>query len=582
MLKVTCINCGNKYQVKDELAGKTLKCPQCGMAIRAAEAEKGPADEAALRAEILRLAGSKPGQKPPGEAAAEALPREKAAEPAKKARPKSPVKPGKGAKEQPSEPEDEERPATHVGTARRDYTALVIGVFVVMAIALGGFLFWMRYQAHQRDVENERKAQAAAIKKDYEQVCKVDPACREADAIKAWDAVREKAEGFERAYGGGVFVEIITESGRRAQTLQTALDKRQEDVKRMQDLLLTGKRKLERSDYAGAKKDLEAAVSVVAEQKCPNEGAVKVRDEAKQMLAMDAIVYGSKGWVLYKDKWVTPQQFEDLKRLAEIEEMKAKGLVEFETDKGATEWVTPEEKERRLAERRQKREHALWLEAQRAKVTEQIAEGMEEVVIDPGTEHMRWQAEAWANPAQLSIQEQGENKEKFVAAKLEAGDKDKWVISIDQRSSVVGYERLKIYLCASTPVKVALGVWTMPGFELFESPAQIIPLGCQDVTFDLSGQTFKCRTSNWQHNSNITNAEATYKFSLFIYGRADTAISLRNLRLEGPKKPPAEPEGKEPAGEKKEGDAVAPKKEPPREKAAEPAAGKKEEPAAEK
>ena len=59
MIKVSCINCGHGYRVKDKLKGKTLKCPHCGMPIEVTgEKKKGEVSEQDMRSELMRLAGA--------------------------------------------------------------------------------------------------------------------------------------------------------------------------------------------------------------------------------------------------------------------------------------------------------------------------------------------------------------------------------------------------------------------------------------------------------------------------------------------------------------------------------------------
>jgi len=538
MLKVSCINCGNKYQVKDELAGKTLKCPQCGMAIHAAEQGKGEVNQDAVRAEILRLAGAKPDQKraagAPAKVAATAAAGAKEAAPKKRRRRKPAA--AKAAAE--PEPEEDHEPQARVTTTRRDYTGMIVGVFLLMLVGLGGFLGWMRYKAHQRDLSLARNQAATDIKREYNEVVALDPTCREQDAIDAWEGLRKRASDFEQNYGTGTFLETMTEAGRKIQDLQAALDSRATGVDKMKKLLVQGERKLERNDYAGAKKDLEGAVTLVAEQRCPDEAVKQVSEKARELLATDAVIYGSRGWVFHEEKWMSKQDRDKQTELAKAAEMEAKGFIKFE-DK----WITAEDKAKIILAREKKRREVLWRTAQQQKVLEQVAEGVQEVVVDPGTERLRWMGESWANPVKVAIEEHGEKKEKFVAAHLEGGDKDKWVVSIPQRVDLEGYDKLKIYLCASAPTKVALGVWTMPGFELFESPAQFVPKGCKDVTFDLAAANFKCRESNWRHSATLKNTAAAYKFSLFAYTHANVTLHLKNLRIAGRKVIPEPEEG---------------------------------------
>lgn len=64
MQKVACINCGLRYKVRDDLAGRALKCPNCGVPIRVARGTGGEVSDEQLRAEILRLAGSSAAVRP--------------------------------------------------------------------------------------------------------------------------------------------------------------------------------------------------------------------------------------------------------------------------------------------------------------------------------------------------------------------------------------------------------------------------------------------------------------------------------------------------------------------------------------
>lgn len=63
-IAVSC-DCGQQYQLKDELAGKLVKCPACGESLRVAEITRNAqADPAADRRSRKRARRFKPNRAP--------------------------------------------------------------------------------------------------------------------------------------------------------------------------------------------------------------------------------------------------------------------------------------------------------------------------------------------------------------------------------------------------------------------------------------------------------------------------------------------------------------------------------------
>jgi hypothetical protein len=117
MQTIACINCGLRYKVRDDLVGKRLKCPNCGVPIHASGGTGAEVSDEQLRAEVLRLAGSGAAVRP------SAAPR--------------PV----AGRARPAETPASQEPRAEAGAPRRGYTAVIVALSLVAGAAVAGFYF---------------------------------------------------------------------------------------------------------------------------------------------------------------------------------------------------------------------------------------------------------------------------------------------------------------------------------------------------------------------------------------------------------------------------------------------------------
>ena len=557
MLKVNCINCGRHYKVKDDLKDKALKCPHCGMPIRIdAGEEKEEVSEEAVRAELLRLAGSGAAEQvakgtaskgKDGEGTAAPRRREKTrssgpARPKKKASAKPSRKSEKtGKKREPAEGQKAQKSredsdtggsrgsgrATRVEETRADYTGLIIGLVVLLVLGLGGVYGFSRYQAYQKQQRNDRTEARSRVKTALQRAREVDDPCGGREARQAWLDVRQKAQAYEQRYGGGDFVDVISRAGERIQALKSAREQREETFSQMQELVDRAERQIENENYTDAKNLLTRADGLAENQKCENEKLRSLRGRISELLQSDPVRYGSKGWVLYKGEWMPRNTAQARKKEARIAEMKAKGLVLYEG-----EWIKPDEKEARIGRKRRERERARMLAARQREVQEKMAHGAEKVTLDTCEGPLRWSGENWSNPVQLSIEKIGDPPDSFLTIVCEEGPKDKWVSSISQRCDITEFEEFEFDIQAPHRLRLALGVWTLPDYKLHESRPISVGEGLnENVSVNLQNERYKSKKTKWQHRTGIENADKVYKFSLFFYSQPRGPVRVKDVFL---------------------------------------------------
>jgi len=409
---------------------------------------------------------------------------------------------------------------------------------VFLAAILAGVVLYGRWESHKRQRQRERQTAESEVRAALAAARSADAPCQEDGAIAAWERVRSLAERVEQEYGGGAFLAVITEAGERVQALKAANSRHLADKAQMKALWEKGQKSVQGKDYKGAKGDLETALALAKGYGCPDDEVHQIRAGVEALLDSDEVQKGSKGWVLYNGEWMSAAERDELVRKAQIAQMEAKGLVLFEGR-----WVTPGERDRLLAERDAARERARWLAAEQQKVQEQLAGRPDQVVLDSCAERLRWMPEGWANPIELAIEELKAAQAKFVKLTLKPGSKDKWVISMFQSCNIQDYDEVKVDFRTTKPLQVALGVWTLPGRELYESRPIMVQAGQQDgVSFPLRGTGYKSKGSGWRFGAEIQGADKVYMLSLFFYSYADEPVRFKSVRLvRAPK--PAQPGG---------------------------------------
>ena len=588
MRKVSCINCGNQYRVKEELVGRTLKCPHCGMPIRVGHEEGAQVSDEDLRAELLRLTGGRakdvdsphveavgasgagrsrgrekapstrraaaaaaeaPRQKPPSrgktDAAAPAGPE---AEPSERAPAEQAVERERAGQDSPTTTTSisiGERTPVGAGpqmrSAKKDYTGLVVVLVLMLLLSGGAVAGYLVYRAQQRDKQNVRVNAKNKVAMALAAARESDRPCREDEAVIAWRSAKQVAESYEQRYGGGEYIDDVVGADARVRQLSAERDKRRAAARQVKDRARMAEGKIRAGDFKGAMADLDKAKAAGQVSPCRDKELVTAQDEVKALLASEEIRNTRGGLVLYKGEWITPEVQLAMAKKAEIEEMKKKGLVLYEGK-----WITPEERDRRIEEKRlaqlkweeeerkrkERQERELQIVRRREDVRRKLAEGGGGVVIDSGQDLMRWDGENWANKVDLELVPPEGKKPGWIDVKLAAGTKKKWVVSVLQPGNITDYDAVVADFLPKTRIRVALGVWTMPGYELFESfPYDLKGGEAATIAFDLKGAIYKCRATDWSHKGRITRPESVYKISFFIYGKGGGALRFKNVRL---------------------------------------------------
>ncbi len=155
------------------------------------------------------------------------------------------------------------------------------------------------------------------------------------------------------------------------------------------------------------------------------------------------------------------------------------------------------------------------------------------VLIDAPEGLQRWYGESWADPVRVGIEKRPGAKNDFVLLRQQDGDRGKWVVSIDQPMDLSAYDLISFEMQVREPIMVSLGVWTDPGGAIFETRAIAVAQGePMSISFPLKGNEFKSSINNWQFGTDLKNANAASKITIFIYKRTRNPIRFRNLRVE--------------------------------------------------
>jgi hypothetical protein len=162
-----------------------------------------------------------------------------------------------------------------------------------------------------------------------------------------------------------------------------------------------------------------------------------------------------------------------------------------------------------------------------------------DVLLDkPRDGILRWRSETWANSIEMKIEGDAAKNEQYVSLLQQKGNAGKWVVSLRRFQDVSEYDFLRLDMRVRKSVSVALGVWV--GSELFETkPVRVREKnegkGWTALSFSLKGRGFKCASTGWQHQAEISDPAAVNKISLFIYTASGSPIHFCNVRLRGKK-----------------------------------------------
>ncbi len=84
------------------------------------------------------------------------------------------------------------------------------------------------------------------------------------------------------------------------------------DLKKVEDAIAIAEEYRNNGRYMEAKAALETALSAVQESRFKGDRRLsRMKQEIEKSLSDEEIVYGAKGYVLYKDQWLSPQEYEN-------------------------------------------------------------------------------------------------------------------------------------------------------------------------------------------------------------------------------------------------------------------------------
>lgn len=558
MAEAKCLNCGKSVKLADKFVGKRIRCPSCGTPVLVGGQGDIRLDKNALRQELARLAGTQ------GAAASAAQPEQPAASGADAARQQAaPAKERAGTRQPRPEKKAAAAPADGGGPeiqeARKSYRGTILAIVLVIGVgALGAGAAFM-YRLHEKNAGQKQSGSRADVIATIEAANRANTPCQEREALARYQEALGKAREYERTYADGSFVEKITTMQQQISNLKQLVTSREKLISQLDEYLYEAKKQIRDAKYADAKRTLETAKgkSAAFQSDCEKKQVAKLTGEIKQLLDSKPVSLGSKGYTLFEGDWRSPADMKKLmaeRKLAELrkqeEEFVKKGLVKYNGK-----WMKPEERELLVAkagkeaeakaketaeaqkELLEKQKQKIAAALQRAKLKDLIRSKDPVVMLDDGSAGVLWHNEDWANPIKYEVIKSNyyghKNGENLLKCTLENGEKDKWVVSYDLSADVTGRDYIVAdFVVTSDTIEVALGAWTMPSWTLFESPPLKLRKGViRDISWPLKEKRFKCRASNWAYNSDITNGDALYKMSFFIYARAGTEFLVTNVRL---------------------------------------------------
>ena len=111
---------------------------------------------------------------------------------------------------------------------------------------------------------------------------------------------------------------VAAEAERKAEAERIAEAERKKIAAQKQDDIQTVEKQMQAADvhrqekrFLEAKKGYEAALAFIQNSRFQNDNELAgYRRKIESLVAADDIVYGSKGYVLYKGKWLSPEQLE--------------------------------------------------------------------------------------------------------------------------------------------------------------------------------------------------------------------------------------------------------------------------------
>ncbi len=539
MIQIQCESCGTLLKGPEHLAGKQVKCPKCKALVTLkasdtaakAQATTAASDEAISAEDLLAEIR--------GKSTAGPAPASPSPAPTRIAADKAPVE---------RRPEPVARPPAHapmpIPERRLSIVNRVVTVVGVLAIAITIYILWQKNRASEEDTRTQKVVKDLRAELDLIRgaVAKTSGAATGENYSRAKALLEEAKEKVARVIGdidlelGKVTTKFSKEQrdslledaetakqdiGKRLSTVAKTLEQlaeaskfiaaRREEMAAIEKLIASAQQQIQKEEYVEAKRTLTKAKSAAddlietieeqesgaakgelqkATESCKAE-AEKLLLAIRKLLQSDEIIYGARGMVKHKGKWVTPE-----------EKKKA------------------EEAKEDVAIRR------LWP----ARTPRTFDPKEMEWMIDDMSGPMQWGRQLWADDAEVSIQEANADKVLFV--KYKRGNTGKVAVGrpLGMDISSRGMLVVDVENKASRPVTLCLAVQSD---RFYESQGQQIKPGLnKNVTFSLSGAFYKCDKDNWQNYTfQIGSLNAVGQIIFMIYPSAEGVMVFDNVRM---------------------------------------------------
>lgn len=162
---------------------------------------------------------------------------------------------------------------------------------------------------------------------------------------------------------------------------------------------------------------------------------------------------------------------------------------------------------------------------------EEVAEAIEYLEAEDD-----WEAEAWGNDAEVTIEKQGvRDKKNRILSVVYEGKKDKTAVRLGGRWDLSEYKYLAfdIWNAGDKSLGLSLALNTFPGWKFHESQARRIPPK-KWITHKvpLDRNDFKTADSNWRHTSKLGNPDNVRQIILLIYNtESKGSVYFDNIRF---------------------------------------------------
>jgi len=333
--------------------------------------------------------------------------------------------------------------------------------------------------------------------------------------------------------------------------------------------------------YQGAGRDAEqlsaelqsavAAVSSAEARKSLQDEEAKVRrqlDGIRTKLADEELKNGVRGLVSFDGKWVTPEEKEklykkkmedagkawraDLKKwMTEAEYNKAKGYVLYRNKwmtKKQMARVTEVEKARQAKGDARRRQAEIMARRKvevaqlRRKAREKLLQAQEAArakmyppdgprwVLDNFEEgKLIWKAQTWGNPATTSVVSHKGSKR--LQVDVERGLEDKAAIGRPMKMDLTSRDQIAMDVVnvSKGVIKVALAV---NSDTWYESRMKLMPVGESRLMFSLRAGDFKSTATKWAHTTKVKNLDAVKQVYVLFYTKRNGVYYVDNVVAE--------------------------------------------------